>query len=116
MKEKLIVIVNKDNPLAKKSSIKFEDLKGQKLILLDDTFRMQQVMIEHFNKAGFTADVYYKSSHDLKVVYDLVELNRGGIHICGKANQCRKYNNICCIPPLDVPTAYWDAGFIVKKR
>lgn len=114
MKEKLIVIVNKDNPLAKKSSIKFEDLKGQKLILLDDTFRMQQVMIEHFNKAGFTADVYYKSSHDLKVVYDLVELNRGVFIFVEKLTNVEKYNNICCIP-LDVPTAYWDAGFIVKK-
>lgn len=40
IKENLILIVNKNNPLANKNSVKFEDLRGEKLILLDDTFRM----------------------------------------------------------------------------
>lgn len=114
IKENLIVLVNKDNPLANKKSLKFEDLKGQKLILLDDTFRMQQVTIDHFYKAGFKPDVYFKSSHDLKVVYDLVELNKGVFIFVEKLTNVEKYNNICCIP-LDVPTAFWDAGFIVKR-
>lgn len=114
IKENLILIVNKNNPLANKNSVKFEDLRGEKLILLDDTFRMQQVTIEHFNKAGFTPDVYFKSSHDLRVVYDLVELNKGVFIFVEKLTNVEKYNNICCIP-LDVPTAFWDAGFIVKR-
>ena len=77
IKENLIVIVNKNNPLSKKKSIKFEDLRGQKFIFLADTFRMQDMLINHLHKAGIKPDVYYKSSHDLKVVYDLVELNKG---------------------------------------
>lgn len=114
IKENLIVLVNKDNPLANKKSLKFEDLKGQKLILLDDTFRMQQVTIDHFYKAGFKPDVYFKSSHDLKVVYDLVELNKGVFIFVEKLTIVDKYKNIQCIP-LDVDTAFWDVGFILKK-
>lgn len=114
IKEDLIVLVNKDNPLANKSSIKFEDLKGQKFIFLADTFRMQKLLLDHFHKAGIKPDVYYKSSHDLSVVYDLVELNKGVFIFVEKLTVVDTYENICCIP-LDAPTAFWDVGFIVKS-
>lgn len=114
MKEGLIVIVNKNNPLAAKKSVRFEDLKNEKFILLDDTFRIQRVLMEHFNKAGFIPNVYFKSSHDLNVAYDFVELNKGIFVFVDKLTHVEKYNNIRCIP-IDVPTAFWDAGFIVKK-
>lgn len=114
IKDNLIVLVNKDNPLANKKSLKFEDLKGQKLILLNDTFRMQQVTIEHLYKAGIKPDVYFKSSHDLKVVYDFVELNKGVFIFVEKLTIVDKYKNIRCIP-LDVETAFWDVGFILRK-
>lgn len=114
MKEKLIVIVNKNNPLAKKKSIKFEDLRGEKFILLADTFRMQKLLMDHFRKVRIKPDIYYKSSHDLKVVYDLVELDKGIFIFVEKLTVVDKYENIRCIP-LDVPTAFWDIGFIVKS-
>ncbi|ADL08294.1 LysR family transcriptional regulator [Thermosediminibacter oceani] len=114
IKENLIAIVNKKNPLASKKSVKFEDLKNEKFILLNDTFRIQRVILEHFNKAGFAPNVYFKSSHDLKVAYDFVELNKGIFVFVDKLTHVEKYNNIRCIP-IDEPTAFWDAGFIVKK-
>ncbi|NPV44313.1 MAG: LysR family transcriptional regulator [Firmicutes bacterium] len=114
IKENLIAIVNKNNPLVTKKSVKFEDLKNEKFILLNDTFRIQRVLMDHFNKAGFIPNVYFKSSHDLDVAYDFVELNKGIFVFVDKLTHIEKYNNIRCIP-LDEPTAFWDAGFIVKK-
>ncbi|ADQ08090.1 transcriptional regulator, LysR family [Caldicellulosiruptor hydrothermalis 108] len=115
IKENLIAIVNKNNPLSHKKSIKFEDLKDEKFIILDDTFRIQRVLMEHFKKAGFTPNVYYKSSHDLNVAYDFVELNKGIFVFVEKLTHVEKYNNICCIP-IDEPDVFWDVGFIVKKN
>lgn len=114
IKENLIAIINKNNPLVTKKSVKFEDLKNEKFILLNDTFRIQRVLMDHFNKAGFIPNVYFKSSHDLDVAYDFVELNKGIFVFVDKLTHIEKYNNIRCIP-LDEPTAFWDAGFIVKK-
>lgn len=113
LKEKLIVLVNKDNPLARKKSIKFEDLRGQKFIFLADTFRMQKLLTGNLQRVGIKPDIYYKSSHDLKVVYDLVELNKGVFIFVEKLTVVDAYENIRCIP-LDSPTAFWDIGFIVK--
>ncbi|SHM35733.1 DNA-binding transcriptional regulator, LysR family [Caldanaerovirga acetigignens] len=116
IREKLIVIVNKANPLSDKKSVRFEDLKNEKLILLSDTFRIQPVILEHFEKAGFAPKVYFKSSHDLKVAYDFVELNQGIFIFVDKLTHphIEEYKNIKIIP-IDDPTAYWDAGFILKK-
>ncbi|KXG78728.1 HTH-type transcriptional regulator CynR [Fervidicola ferrireducens] len=116
IREKLIVIVNKANPLSARESVRFEDLKNEKLILLSDTFRIQPVILEHFEKAGLVPKIYFKSSHDLKVAYDFVELNQGIFIFVDKLTHphIEEYKNIKVIP-LDDPTAHWDAGFIVKK-
>ncbi|TZE81900.1 LysR family transcriptional regulator [Calorimonas adulescens] len=114
IKENLIAIVNKNNPLASKKSVKFEDLKNEKFILLDDTFRIQLVLMDHFNRAGFIPNVYFKFNHDLNAAYDFVESNKGIFVFVDKLTHVEKYNNICCIP-IDAPTVFWDAGFIVKK-
>ncbi|WP_245984834.1 LysR family transcriptional regulator [Biomaibacter acetigenes] len=77
IRERLVAIINKKNPLAHRDSVKFEDLKNERFILLTDTFRIQPVILEHFYKAGVVPNVYFKSSHDLKVAYDFVALNKG---------------------------------------
>ncbi|MBE0068367.1 LysR family transcriptional regulator [Thermoanaerobacterium thermosaccharolyticum] len=114
IKEKLVVIANKKNPLASRKSVKFEDLKDERFILLTDTFRIQPVILEHFSKAGVIPNIYFKSSHDLKIAYDFVELNKGIFVFVDKLTHIEEYRNICSIP-IDDPTAFWDAGFIVKR-
>ncbi|MDK2805351.1 LysR family transcriptional regulator [Thermoanaerobacterium thermosaccharolyticum] len=114
IREKLVVIINKKNPLASRKSVKFEDLKDERFILLTDTFRIQPVILEHFNKAGVVPNIYFKSSHDLKIAYDFVELNKGIFVFVDKLTHIEEYSNICSIP-IDDPTAFWDAGFIVKR-
>ncbi len=94
--------------------MKFEDLKDERFILLTDTFRIQPVILEHFSKAGFIPNIYFKSSHDLKIAYDFVELNKGIFVFVDKLTHIEEYRNICSIP-IDDPTAFWDAGFIVKR-
>ncbi|MCR4431075.1 MAG: LysR family transcriptional regulator [Tepidanaerobacteraceae bacterium] len=114
IREKLVAIINKNNSLAQRTSVKFEDLRNERFILLTDTFRIQPVILEHFSRADIVPNVYFKSSHDLKVAYDFVVLNKGVFVFVDKLTHIEEYSNICAIP-IDEPTAFWDAGFIVKK-
>ncbi|SNR87811.1 DNA-binding transcriptional regulator, LysR family [Anaerovirgula multivorans] len=114
IKDDLVAVVNKNHPIAYKRTIDFKDLKNQKLILLDDTFRMQLVVMEHFKKAGFNPDIYSRCSHDLKIVYDFVTLNKGIFIFVNSLTHIETYNEIISIP-ITIPTAFWDIGFLVKK-
>lgn len=114
IREKLVAIINKNNSLAQRTSVKFEDLRNERFILLTDTFRIQPVILKHFEKAGVVPNVYFKSSHDLKAAYEFVALNKGIFVFVDKLTHIEEFENICSIP-IDDSTAFWDAGFIVKK-
>lgn len=114
MKHNLVAVVNKDNPISNRESMTFTDLKNEKLILIDDSFRMPQVVIKHFQDEGITPNIYSKLSHDLNLAYDFVALNKGVFIFIGSLTDIKAYNEIVSIP-IEVPTAVWEVGFIIKK-
>ncbi|MBM7542323.1 LysR family transcriptional regulator [Amphibacillus cookii] len=114
MKHQLVAVVNKANPISKKESLTFTDLKNEQLILIDDTFRMPQVVHKHFQAEGVTPRVYSKLSHDLNLAYDFVSLNKGVFIFIGSLTDIKQYNTIVSIP-IDVETAVWEVGFVVRK-
>lgn len=113
-KDHFVAVVNKNNPIAKKESISFTDLRNEKLILLDETFRIQSLIMEHFLEAGFEPNVYTKCAFDLLIAYDFVALNKGVFVFVNSLANVTEYNELCCVP-INTPTAVWDIGFIVKK-
>jgi len=114
MKHQLTAVVNKENPIANKDSLTFFDLKNEKLILIDDMFRMPQVVLKHFQDEGITPNICCKLSHDLNLAYDFVALNKGVFIFIGSLTDIKDYKEIVSIP-IDVPTAAWEVGFIIKK-
>lgn len=113
-KDYFVAVVNKNNPIAKKESISFTDLRNEKLILLDETFRIQSLLMEHFIEVGFEPNIYTKCTFDLLVAYDFVALNKGVFVFVNSLANVSNYDELCCIPINNV-TAIWDMGFIVKK-
>jgi DNA-binding transcriptional LysR family regulator len=113
-KDNFVAVVNKNNPIAKKERINFKHLRNEKLILLDETFRMQSLIMEHFTEAGFEPNIYTKCTFDLLIAYDFVALNKGVFIFVNSLTNIKGYDELCCIP-INVPTAIWDIGFIVKK-
>ncbi|WP_251552140.1 LysR family transcriptional regulator [Neobacillus muris] len=114
MKHHLVAVVNKENPISHNESLTFIDLKDEKLILIDDTFRMPQVVLKHFQDEGITPNIYSKLSHDLNLAYEFVTLNKGVFIFIGSLTDITAYNDIVSIP-IHVPTAAWEVGFIIKK-
>lgn len=114
MKHSLVAVANKANPISNKKSLTFADLKDEKLILIDDTFRMPQVVLKHFQDEGITPNIYSKLSHDLNLAYDFVSLNKGVFIFISSLTDIKAYNELVSIP-IRVPTAAWEVGFITKK-
>ncbi|MBU3155628.1 LysR family transcriptional regulator [Clostridium estertheticum] len=113
-KDYLVAVVNKNNPIAKKQSINFTDLRNEKLILLDETFRIQSLIMENFIEAGFEPDILVKCTFDLLIAYDFVALNKGVFIFVNCLANTGAYDEICCVK-IKTPTAMWDIGFLVKK-
>ncbi len=113
-KDYLVAVVNKNNPIAKKQSINFTDLRNEKLILLDETFRIQSLIMENFVEAGFEPDILLKCTFELLIAYDFVALNKGVFIFVNCLANTGGYDEICCIK-VNSPTAIWDIGFLVKK-
>lgn len=109
-----VAVVNKNNPIAKKESIGFKDLRNEKLILLDETFRIQSLIMENFLEAGFEPNIYTKCAFDLLISYDFVALNKGVFVFVNSLANVANYNELCCVP-INTSTAGWEIGFIVKK-
>ncbi|WP_019153508.1 LysR family transcriptional regulator [Robertmurraya massiliosenegalensis] len=115
MKHSLVAVVNNEHPLSKKENITFSDLNNEKLILIDDTFRLPEVVMEHFKKENIIPQIYSKLSHDLNLAYEFVTLNKGIFIFIGSLTDINSYREITCIP-INVPTAVWEVGFIVNKN
>ncbi|MGG0717021.1 LysR family transcriptional regulator [Robertmurraya massiliosenegalensis] len=115
MKHQIVAIVNKEHPISKKESITFTDLNNEKLILIDDTFRLPEVVMDHFTKEGISPRIFSKLSHDLNLAYEFVTLNKGIFIFIGSLTDIKSYSEITSLP-INVPTAVWEVGFVVRKN
>lgn len=113
-KDHLVAIVNKSNLIAKKKNIDFADLRNEKLIMLDETFRIRSLIIENFIEAGFEPNIFAKCTFELLIAYDFVALNKGIFIFVKCLADIAAYDELCCIP-INSETAIWDIGFLVKK-
>lgn len=113
-KDHLVAIVNKNNLIAKKKNIDFADLRNEKLIMLDETFRIRSLIIENFIEAGFEPNIFAKCTFELLIAYDFVALNKGIFIFVKCLADIAAYDELCCIP-INSETAIWDIGFLVKK-
>lgn len=113
-KDHLVAIVNKSNLIAKKKNIDFADLRNEKLIILDETFRIRSLIIENFIEAGFEPNIFAKCTFELLIAYDFVALNKGIFIFVKCLADIAAYDELCCIP-INSETAIWDIGFLVKK-
>lgn len=114
MKHHLVAVVNKNNPLSTKEHLTFADFKDEQLILIDDTFRMPQLVLKHLQDEGITPNIYSKLSHDLNLAYDFVALNKGIFIFISSLTDIQSYKEIVSLP-ISIPTAVWDVGFISRK-
>ncbi|PWC18038.1 LysR family transcriptional regulator [Brenneria roseae subsp. roseae] len=113
--ERIVLVINEEHRLARQAKtrpIRLSDMVDVSLIMLDETFRLQETIMHHLYQANISPRIHTRISHDLHVAYDLVMLNKGVfVFVEGLARPLLR-DGMMCIPLPDTGMT-WDIGFII---
>lgn len=112
--DEVVLVVHKDNPLASREKVGFEDLKDESFALLNETFLLHHHVITACREAGFEPNVYFKSSQ-WDFLTELVCLNQG-ITILPRPILARFNSRNIKQIKIDHPEMKWRIAIIVKKN
>lgn len=116
--ERIVLVSNRKHRLARLAQtrpVRLTDMLDVSLIMLDETFRLQETMLQHLRRAGVTPHIYTHISHDLHVAYDLVTLDQGVfVFVEGLARPLLR-EEMVSIPLTDAGMT-WDIGLIVSHE
>jgi len=72
----MMVLINKNNLLSKKSTISYEELKNQKLIMLSPEYKSRHIAVEYCLKSGFEPNIIFTASQQ-DLIIEMVALDKG---------------------------------------
>jgi DNA-binding transcriptional LysR family regulator len=108
------ILVNKKNPLSKKTSVDFKELKNEKFIILNEKFHFYHNFINKCRESGFEPNIVFTTS-EIITVHKLRHFNKGiGISIDFMAKDIN-YEDIYPISFKD-PSFTWEICLITKKH
>ncbi|WP_449354198.1 LysR substrate-binding domain-containing protein [Virgibacillus natechei] len=114
LKDPLMLIMHKDNPLAKKDTIDFSHIKKEAFILYRNDFSLHDSIIEACEKHGFYPNIVCESSQKDFMV-EMVEAKLGVALLPSKI--CNQINNEKIIAiPFNRPIVNLELGMIWRKN
>ena len=111
-KEELIVVLNQEHPLAKKSSVKMEELADENFILFNEDFYLNDKIIENAKNAGFVPNMVSQISQ-WNVIENLIS-NQLGVSIL-PTTIAQLLNEDVKIVRLENTHTTWELGVVWKK-
>jgi DNA-binding transcriptional LysR family regulator len=69
--DEVMVIMRKDNPLAKRESLRFADLRNESFIMPPEDFNWSGMILDLCESAGFSPNISYVTS-DIELTYGIV--------------------------------------------
>jgi len=109
----LLVVVNKNNNLAHKKIIKFEELKNEKFVLFQEDFRLYDNIIERCKLNNFEPYIICKSSQR-EFIAEMVASDVGIAFLPEITCMETKKKNIVFIP-LEEPSIYLELSITWRK-
>lgn len=116
--ERIVLVSNEQHRLArltKTRPIRLTDMVDVSLIMLDETFRLQETILQHLHQAGVSPRIHTRISHDLHVAYDLVTLNKGVFVFVEGLARPQLRDGMMLIPIPDSGMT-WDIGLITRHE
>ncbi|MBY7142920.1 LysR family transcriptional regulator [Virgibacillus sp. NKC19-3] len=114
LKDPLMLIVQKDNPLAKKRSIDFSHIRKEAFILYRNDFSLHDSIIEACEKQGFYPNIVCESSQK-DFMIEMVEAKLGVALLPSKI--CNQINNEKIIAiPFNRPIVNLELGMVWRKN
>lgn len=110
IRDKMCILVNEKHPLALKSTVRFEDLREEPLLLLNNNFKLRQIVDRKCREAGFTPRVELETM-ELILIHNFSKLQKGvGIGVDFIAHDMAHLRSV----PFE-PVCPWEVCFIAKK-
>ncbi|WP_411680829.1 LysR family transcriptional regulator [Clostridium thailandense] len=107
------VLINEKNPLSKKKSVNFMDLKNEKFIILNEKFHFHHNFVNRCKESGFEPNIVFTTS-EIITIHKLSHLNEGiGVSVDFMANDLN-YPNVRSIPFID-KSFVWEICSITRK-
>jgi DNA-binding transcriptional LysR family regulator len=107
------ILVNEKNPLSKKTSVDFSELRNEKFIVLNEKFHFHGNFINKCKESGFEPSIVFTTSEIISI-HKLSHFNKGiGISVDFMANDIN-YPDVCSIPFKD-HSFVWEICLITKK-
>ncbi|WP_174614445.1 LysR family transcriptional regulator [Virgibacillus ihumii] len=114
LKDPLMLIVHKDNPLARNKTIEFSDIENEPFILYRNDFSLHDKIIQACDKQGFYPNVVCESSQKDFMV-EMVEAKLGIALLPSKIYERINNEQIIAIP-FNKPVVNLELGMIWKKN
>ena len=111
----MVLLVNRHNPLAQNSDVKFKDLENEKFIMLSQEYRSRHLTIQRCLQSGFKPTIDFTASQ-IDLIIELVGLNKG-IAILPELDSVKAENisdKVSILPFKDTPFKV-EIGFIINK-
>ncbi|MFI3213433.1 MAG: LysR family transcriptional regulator [Eubacteriales bacterium] len=110
----IVVVLNKQHPLADKSAISIKELKNENFLTFTEDFMMYDKTISVCHEAGFKPEIVLKTSQ-WDFILEMVSLSQGITlmprHILERFNT----NNLKLLP-ITSPSIRWNVAIITKKN
>ena len=112
IEDEFVLFIHQDHPLAQKDKVSIKELKNEAFIIFSEEFTLHDVVIQACNKAGFIANVAYKSSQ-WDLIVELVA-SQLGITLLPKSIFDKQNNKNIKMIPIE-EELYWKLAIITKK-
>ncbi len=111
-KDKMCLIIHKSNPLSRKESISFSEIKGQKFIIVNDSFKLYHSFLNGCRAAGFEPEFYY-TTIEMILVHKLASANKGiGVSVLFISENIPNTRAV----PFSESFCTWEVCLITKKN
>lgn len=110
IQDKMCILVNKENSLYHKQSVKFSDLQNQPILILNNNFKLRRIFNENCSKIGFKPHIVLETM-ELILIHNFCIHNKGiGVGVDFIARDMEN------VKPINFdPECLWKVNMIRKK-
>lgn len=107
-----MLVINKMHTLANQDMVTFKDLQNEEFIILNQHFKLHDLIIDKCNEVGFEPNIIFRSSQ-YDFIMEMISLNQG-ISILPRP-MLEKHNYPMVKYVALAPRFDWNIGIVVKK-
>lgn len=107
------LLVNREHPLSKKSSVSINDLRGERLYIESSEFNIHYLILNRCREAGFEPNIVFETS-GFSLCHKMVQQNKGISVTVDFIFEDMKQNSLIMLP-FDDGEYFWSTYMLTRK-